>query len=72
MFSPEMWGTEIRDVGYVHARAGASLALLRLGERERARDVAQAELADVKVFGAPRARGIALRVAELAGRQHGA
>src|SRR4029077_11831937 len=66
MFSPEVWGTEIRDVGYLHARAGAAQALLRLGERERARDVAQAELADVKVFGAPRALGIALRVAGLA------
>jgi DNA-binding CsgD family transcriptional regulator len=66
MFSPEVWGTEIRDVGYLHARAGAALALLRLGERERARDVAQAELADVKAFGAPRALGVTLRVAGLA------
>jgi DNA-binding CsgD family transcriptional regulator len=66
MFSPDVWGTEIRDVGYLHARAGAALALLRLGERERARDLAQAELADVKVFGGPRALGIALRVAGLA------
>jgi DNA-binding CsgD family transcriptional regulator len=66
MFSPEVWGTEIRDAGYLHARAGAALALLRLGERERARDVAEAELADVKVFGAPRALGVALRVAGLA------
>ena len=66
MFSPEVWGTEIRDVGYLHARAGAAQALLQLGERERARDVAEAELADVKVFGAPRALGIALRVAGLA------
>jgi tetratricopeptide (TPR) repeat protein len=66
MFSPEVWGAEIRDVGYLHARAGAAQALLRLGERQRAREVAQAELADVKVFGAPRALGIALRVAGLA------
>jgi DNA-binding CsgD family transcriptional regulator len=66
MFSPEVWGTEIRDVGYLHARAGAAQALLQLGERERARDVAEAELVDVKVFGAPRALGIALRVAGLA------
>jgi DNA-binding CsgD family transcriptional regulator len=66
MFSPETWGIEIRDVGYMHARAGAAMALLRLGERERACDVAQAELADVKAFGAPRALGIALRVAGLA------
>src|SRR5262249_6249063 len=48
MFSPDVWGTEIRDVGYLHARAGAAQALLRLGERERALDMAQAELADVK------------------------
>jgi DNA-binding NarL/FixJ family response regulator len=66
MFSPKVWGVEIRDVGYLHARAGAAQALLQLGERERARDVAEAELADVKVFGAPRALGIALRVAGLA------
>jgi len=66
MFSPNVWGTEIRDAGYLHARSGAAQALLRLGERERARDVAEAELADVKVFGAPRALGIALRVAGLA------
>jgi DNA-binding CsgD family transcriptional regulator len=66
MFSPEVWGAEIRDVGYLHARAGAAQALLRLGERQRAREVAQAELADVKVFGAPRALGIALRIAGLA------
>ena len=66
MFSPKVWGVEIRDVGYLHARAGAAQALLQLGERERARDVAEAELADVKVFGAPRALGIALRIAGLA------
>jgi DNA-binding CsgD family transcriptional regulator len=66
MFSPDVWGTEMRDVGYLHARAGAARALLRLGEREAARQVAQAELADVRVFGAPRALGIALRVAGLA------
>jgi DNA-binding CsgD family transcriptional regulator len=66
MFSPEVWGTEIRDVGYLHARSGAAQALLRLGERERARDLAEAELADVKEFGAPRALGIALRAVGLA------
>ena len=66
MFSPEVWRTDIRDVGYLHARAGATHALLRLGQRERARDFAEAELADVKVFGAPRALGIALRAAGLA------
>ncbi len=66
MFSPELWGREMRDVGYLHARAGAAIALLRLGDREGARRQAQAELADVRTFGAPRALGIALRVAGLA------
>ncbi|MGN6170613.1 MAG: LuxR C-terminal-related transcriptional regulator, partial [Solirubrobacteraceae bacterium] len=66
MFSAEVWGTETRDVGYLHARAGAAQALLQLGERDAARQVAQAELADVRLFGAPRALGIALRVAGLA------
>jgi DNA-binding NarL/FixJ family response regulator len=66
MFSPEVWDTEIRDVGYLHSRAGASQALLLLGERERALDMARAELAEVKVFAAPRAVGVALRVAGLA------
>jgi ATP/maltotriose-dependent transcriptional regulator MalT len=66
MFSPEVWGTEMRDVGYLHARAGAAQALLRLGERDAAQQVAEEELADVRVFGAPRALGIASRVAGLA------
>jgi DNA-binding CsgD family transcriptional regulator len=66
MFGPDVWGTEMRDVGYLHARAGAAQALLRLGEREAARQIAQAELSDVRVFGAPRALGIALRAAGLA------
>jgi DNA-binding CsgD family transcriptional regulator len=66
MFSPDVWGTEMRDVGYLHARAGAAQALLRLGEHQAAREMAQAELADVRGLGAPRALGIALRVAGLA------
>ncbi|MBV8997770.1 MAG: AAA family ATPase [Solirubrobacterales bacterium] len=66
MFSPQLWGTEMRDVGYLHARSGAAMALLRLGERERARELAGAELADVVAFGAPRAIGVAARVAGLA------
>jgi DNA-binding NarL/FixJ family response regulator len=66
MFSPDVWGTEMRDVGYLHARAGAAQALLRLGQRESAVETARAELADVRVFGAPRALGIASRVAGLA------
>lgn len=66
MFSAEVWGTEMRDMGYLHARAGATQALMRLGERERAREVARDALADIRVFGAPRALGIALRAAGLA------
>jgi len=66
MFSPDVWGTEMRDVGYLHARTGAAQALLRLGERESAWRMAQAELADVRVFGAPRALGVAARIAGLA------
>jgi DNA-binding CsgD family transcriptional regulator len=66
MFSPEVWGTEMRDVGYLHARAGAAQALLQLGQPEAAREVAEAELADVRRFGAPRALGVSARVAGLA------
>jgi DNA-binding NarL/FixJ family response regulator len=72
MFSPGVWGTEMRDVGYVHARAGAAQALLLLGQRGEARELAQAELADARVFAAPRALGVALRIAGLAeGGQRG-
>ncbi len=63
MFSAEVWGVELRDVGYVHARSGAAQALLWLGEREQARRAAHAELDDVRVFGGHRALGVALRVA---------
>jgi DNA-binding CsgD family transcriptional regulator len=66
MFSSKVWGAEMRDVGYLHARSGAAQALLRLGERENAREVADDELSDVRAFGAPRALGIASRVAGLA------
>jgi DNA-binding NarL/FixJ family response regulator len=57
---------EIHEAGYVHARSGAALALLRLGERDRARELADAELADVRVLGTPRALGVAVRAAGLA------
>jgi DNA-binding CsgD family transcriptional regulator len=66
LFDADVWGMQIRETGYVHARSGAALALLRLGQGERARELADAELADVRVFGAPRALGIALRAAGLA------
>jgi len=68
----DVWGMPIRETGYVHARSGAALALLRLGQHQRAGQLADAELADVRSFGAPRALGIALRVAGLArGGQEG-
>ena len=66
MVSPEVWGVEVRDIGYLHARSGMALALLKLGERNRARALAQAEVEDVRVAGARRALGVALRVAGLA------
>ncbi len=72
LFGADVWGMPIRETGYVHARSGAALALLRLGQRQRAGQLADAELADVRVFGAPRALGIALRAAGLArGGQEG-
>jgi DNA-binding CsgD family transcriptional regulator len=72
MFSAEVWGAQIRDVGYLHARSGAALALLQLGDLERARELAGSELADVRAAGGPRALGIALRTAGLtSGGQEG-
>ena len=68
MFSSDIWGIEMRDVGYLHSRSGAAYALMRLGERDRARELAEAELSDVTSFGAPRALGIALRSAGLTHR----
>ena len=65
MFSSDVWGVEMRDVGYLHARSGAALALLRLGERADALALAEAELTDVRAFGGARALGVALRVAGL-------
>ena len=55
----------MRDVGYVHARSGAAQALLTLGDTRRARELADAELADVRRFGGRRALGVALRVSGL-------
>jgi len=66
LFGADVWGMPVRDTGYVLARSGAALALLRLGERQQACQLADAELADARVFGAPRALGIALRAAGLA------
>ena len=72
MFSAGVWGLDIRDVGYLHARSGAAQALLRQATGQQACRLAEAELADVRVFGAPRALGVALRTAGLcAGGQRG-
>jgi tetratricopeptide (TPR) repeat protein len=66
LFGAPEWGMRTRETGYVHARSGAARALLRLGRRERARELADAELADVRVLGTPRALGVASRAAGLA------
>ena len=65
LFSEASWGATMHDNGFLHARSGAALALLRLGERDRAHELAQAELDDARGFGAPRALGIALRATGL-------
>ena len=65
MFSAEVWGMPMRDVGYLHARSGAALALLLLDRREEAEALVEAELADVRTFGGARALGIALRASGL-------
>lgn len=65
LYSAEIWGLEMHDNGFLHARSGAALALLQLDEREQARELAGQELASARAFGAPRALGIALRVAGL-------
>jgi len=66
LFGADAWGMPIHETGYVHARSGAALALLQLGRHQDAGRLADAELADVREFGAPRALGIALRAAGLA------
>ena len=63
LWRPNVWGMAVRDAGYLHARSGAALALLALGNVRRAGELAEAELADVRRFGGRRALGVALRVA---------
>ena len=46
----------MREKGYLHARSDAALALLRLGQCLHACQLADAGLADFRVFGALRAR----------------
>jgi len=66
LWRSDLWGMQMRDVGYLHARSGAAQALLALGDVQRARDLAEAELADVRRFGGRRALGVTLRIAGLA------
>ena len=66
LWQPQVWGMQMSDAGYVHARTGASQALLVLGDVRRARELAEAELADTRRFGGRRAIGIAMRAAGLA------
>jgi len=65
LWHPKVWGMDVCDAGYIHARSGAAQALLVLGEAGRARELAEAELADTSSFGGRRAYGVALRVAGL-------
>jgi ATP/maltotriose-dependent transcriptional regulator MalT len=66
LWEPKIWGMQMSDAGYLHARAGAAHALLALGDMRRARQLAEAELADTRRFGGRRALGVALRAAGLA------
>ncbi len=66
VISGKVWGVDICDSGFLQLRSSCALALLRLGELERARELADAEVADARAFGAPRGLGAALRVAGLA------
>jgi len=66
LWRSDVWGIEMHDAGYLHARSGAAQALLALGNIRRAGELAEAELADVRRFAGRRALGVALRVAGLA------
>ena len=66
LWQPQIWGMQMRDAGYMHARAGAAQALLALGDVRRARELAEAELADTRRFSGRRAVGVSLRAAGLA------
>jgi DNA-binding CsgD family transcriptional regulator len=56
---------EVRNPSYAAWRSRAALVLLGLGERERARQLVDEELALARRWTAPRALGIALRAAGL-------
>jgi len=65
MFSQASWGARMYDNGFVHLRSGMALGLIALGQPSEAADLARSELQDARAFGAPRALGLALRVAGL-------
>jgi DNA-binding CsgD family transcriptional regulator len=58
------WG--VRNPTVVPWRSSAAVALLAVGDRRRARRLAESEVTDARAFGAPRAAGIALRALGLA------
>jgi DNA-binding CsgD family transcriptional regulator len=66
LWAPRLWGMQMIDAGYTHARSGAAHALLALSDVRRAREAADAEVTDTRRFGGRRALGIALRAAGLA------
>ena len=65
LWSSATWGVEMHDVGYLHWRTGAAVALARLGDTRAAIELADAEVADVTAFGAARPLGVALRTSGL-------
>jgi DNA-binding CsgD family transcriptional regulator len=73
----EACGDRLRPLGATHPgvvpwRAGAARAAAALGDRERARALADEDLAEASAFGAPIQHGLALRTAgELAGGDKG-
>jgi DNA-binding CsgD family transcriptional regulator len=66
LFAVELWGKDLLHSSFYHVRSDSALALLRLGDREGAIEMAEAELVDARAFGASRALGRSLRVAGLA------
>jgi DNA-binding CsgD family transcriptional regulator len=61
--SQENVGVELLGPAPAHWRASAALAMERRGEREEALALAHEELEEARLFGAPRALGVALRAA---------
>jgi DNA-binding CsgD family transcriptional regulator len=61
--SQENVGVEVSGPAPAHWRASAALALERRGDREEALALAREELEEARLFGTPRALGVALRSA---------